>query len=325
MRDQPAPRIDHNTSNAMTQENIAPEKMRFIKLGEGGAWAPECFQKGSLRLGYASDQHKACEAGEWPQVKAYWLNSRKGNQGVATRDVNQIRDFYELADTDVWITLHQRKLHWCRAAKEVTELDDKTRIRKVIDPWRCTDLSGKDLWIENLDGRVTQLAGFRGTICNVEQKDYLVRKINGEKSRSVMQAEASLHTLVTYVEELVKGLWWHDFELLIELIFSKFGWQRFSVMGAREKDIDLDLRLAANQKRALVQIKSHTTRHEAQNCISNLSNYPDRDEVYFVYHTCPEDLSALGNQSTAHVWGPQVIARHVVNTGLAEWLIHKRS
>lgn len=309
----------------MIQENIAPEKIRFIKLGEGGAWEAACIANGTLRLKYVSHQHEACQSAEWQQVKAYWLSYRKGNQGVATRDVNQIRDFYELAETDVWITLHQRKLYWCRAAREVMELDDKTRIRTVIGSWRCTDLRGKDLWIENLDGRVTQVAGFRGTICDVKQKEYLIRKINGEKSTSVLAVEASLHSLMTHVEELVKGLWWHDFELLVELIFSKFGWQRFSVMGAREKDIDLDLRLAASNKRALVQIKSETSRHQAQTCIDKLSNYSGHDEIYFIYHTCSEDMSALAHNATVHVWGPQVIARHVVNTGLAEWLIHKRS
>lgn len=305
---------------------IAPEKIRFIKLGTGGKWEADCIQNGTLRLDYVSGQHKECIAGEWDKVKTHWLNQRGGNQGAATRDVNQIRDFYELADDDVWITLHKRKLYWCRAESAVTELDDRTRVRKVIGQWRCTDLNGRDLSVENLDGRVTQITGFRGTICDVQQKDYLVRKINGEKSPAVLKAEASLNALTQHIEELVRGLWWHDFELLVELLFSKFGWQRFSVMGAREKDIDLDLRMAASDKRAVVQIKSHTTRREAQHCLNTLRQHGDQYEVYFVHHTCNEDLSDLADPSGGmYVWGPQTIARHVVNTGLADWLIHKRS
>ena len=310
---------------AMPIETIAPEKIRYIKLGEGGAWEEGCIQNGTIRLGYASNQHQECKAQHWERVKEHWLNHRNRNQGAASRDVNQIRDFYELAETDVWITFHRRKLYWCRAASEVTELEDKTRIRKVIGQWHSTDVNGKELWIENLDGRTTQVTGFRGTICDVQQKDYLVQKINGEKSASVLRAEASLDTLTLHIEELIKGLWWHDFELLIELIFSKLGWQRFSVMGAREKDIDLDLRQAANNRRAVVQIKSHTSRSTAKNCIQTLSNYEGCDEIYFVHHTCHEDLSGLADKPTTHVWGSQTIAQHVVNTGLAEWLIHKRS
>ena len=309
----------------MAAEAIAPAKIRYIKLGREGAWEADCIQHGTIRLGYASEQHQECLAGEWDKVKAYWLDRRHGSPGTATRDLHQIRDFYELAETDVWITLHQRKLYWCRAAREVTELDDKTRIRQVIGQWRSTDVHGQDLWIENLDGRVTQVAGFRGTICDVQQKDYLVQKINGQKNASVLRAEEALDTLARHIEDLIQGLWWHDFELLIELLFSQFGWQRFSVMGAREKDIDLDLRLAASNKRAIVQIKSHTTRPEAQDCIRTLRQYADRDELYFAYHTCHEDLSNLADPPRTHVWGPQTIARHVVNAGLAEWLIHKRS
>ena len=309
----------------MTIEPIAPENIRYIKLGEGGCWESDCISNGTIQLGYASNQHKECIAKEWGKVKDFWLSQRKGNQGAATRDVNQIRDFYELTESDLWITIHQRKLYWCRAAKEVVELDDKTRIRQVIGQWHSADIHGQELWVENLDGRVTQVTGFRGTICDVQQKDYLVRKINGQKNTAVLQAEESLALLNQHIEELVKGLWWHDFELLIELIFSKFGWQRFSVMGKREKDIDLDLRLAANDKSAVVQIKSHTTRQEAQNCIRTLQGYEERDEIYFVYHTSNESLSDLGNKQKIHIWGPRIIAQHVVNTGLAQWLIHRRS
>lgn len=144
-------------------------------------------------------------------------------------------------------------------ASAVTELDDQTRIRKVIGRWHSTDVNGKDLRIENLDGRTTPVNGFRGTICKVEQKDDLVPKINGQQSEAVVQAEQCLRALVQRIEELVKGLWWHDFELLVELVFAKLGWQRFSVMGTRENDFDLDLRLAANSRRAVAQV-SHTPR-----------------------------------------------------------------
>ncbi len=304
---------------------IAPKKIRFIKLGQGGAWEASCIQDGCIRLGYASGQHQECETGQWHKVKEHWLKQRNGNQGAATRDVNQIRDFYELAPTDVWITLHQRKLYWCRAAPQVIELEDKTRIRQVIAPWRSTDLKGQDLWIENLDGRITQVGGFRGTICDVQQQDYLIQKINAEPSEQAQRAKTALDALAKQIEELIKGLWWHDFELLVELIFSKFGWQRFSIMGAREKDIDLDLRSAAGDRRAVVQIKSHTTQREAEECIRELGAYAQCDEIYFVFHTCKEDLSVLMGQSGVHIWGLKTIARHAINAGLSEWLIHKRS
>ena len=44
------------------------------------------------------------------------------------------------------------------------------------------------------------------------------------------------------VENLIQGLWWNDFELLVDLIFAKSGWQRVSVLGKTE-DVDWANRL----------------------------------------------------------------------------------
>jgi hypothetical protein len=82
---------------------------------------------------------------------------------------------------------------------------------------------------------------FRGTICSIDLQDYLVRKINGLVIPEVEKTKNSLETLRADIEDLIKGLWWHDFELLIDLVFSKSGWQRFSVLGKTEKDSDLDV------------------------------------------------------------------------------------
>lgn len=264
--------------------------------------------------------------GNWNVVRKFWLDFRSGNEGAATRDVNQIRDFYELEENDVWITFYKKKLYWCHAASEVIELDDKSRIRNVIGGWSSTDINGRPLRIENIDGRVTKVQGFRGTICSIDLQDYLVRKINGQTINEVENAKSSLEKLKSDVEDLIKGLWWHDFELLIDLIFSKSGWQRFSVLGKTEKDIDLDVYSPATQKRAFVQIKSTTTRTELEAYIDTFNEYEQFDEIYFIYHTCNSDLSDLESRyPNIHLWGLRRISGLVVNTGLVEWLINKRT
>lgn len=108
---------------------ITPAKIRFIKLGEKGKWEQSCIQDGTIRLGYESPHHLDSLAGNWNEVRQFWLQFRNGNEGAATRDVNQIRDFYELKESDIWITFHKKKLYWCHAASEVIELDDKSRIK----------------------------------------------------------------------------------------------------------------------------------------------------------------------------------------------------
>lgn len=305
---------------------IPPNMIRFIKLGEGGEWEQSCIQENTIRLGYHSPHHRDSLAGNWNTVREFWLKVRNGNEGAATRDVNQIRDFYELKESDIWITFYKRKLYWCHAAREVIELEDKSRIRRVIGSWSSTDLNGKPLRIENLDGRVTKVQGFRGTICSVDLQEYLIRKINGLAIAEAESAKASLQRLKFDVEELVRGLWWHDFELLIDLIFSKAGWQRFSVLGKTEKDLDLDVYSPATQKRAFVQIKSTTNREEIESCIKSFGEYEQFDEMYFVFHTCNSVLTDIDARSpNVHLWGLEKISGLVVNAGLVEWLINKRT
>lgn len=306
---------------------IEPIKIRFIKLGGGGEWEQSCIENNTVRLDYNSPHHQESLDGNWDVVRAYWLKMRNDDKGTATRDVNQIRDFYELKEDDVWITFYKRKMYWCHASSKVIETEvGGARIRNVIGKWSSVDKKGKELRIENIDGRVTQVQGFRGTICSVDLPEYLIRKINGETIAETENAKESLRKLKSDVEKLVQGLWWHDFELLVDLIFSNIGWQRVSVRGKTEKDIDLDVKLPATGKRAFVQIKSSTSREEIESCIEKYKGYDEFDAMYLVYHTCKSDLTGIeGRDSDVYLWDVKKISSLVVDTGLVEWLIDKRT
>ena len=307
-------------------QEINPAQVRFIKLGEGGEWEASSIADGVIRLGYHSPHHQDSLNRNWDVIRQFWLIARKGNQGATTNSVNQIRDFYELDEHCLWITFYKKRLYWCFADTKVEELPDLSRVRDVIGQWSSCDIYGKPLRVENIDGRVTKVQGYRGTICSVEMQDYLIRKINGHTIDEVQTAKDSLQRLRGEVEELIKGLWWHDFELLIDLIFSKSGWQRFSVLGKTEKDIDLDVYSPATQKRAFVQIKSFTSKSDFENYLKSYDEYEQFDEMYFIYHTCKDDLApTVGDRKDIHLWGLSRIARLVVNSGLVEWLINKRS
>src|SRR6267142_6088985 len=96
-----------DTNNTPLEANV---DVRFIKLGDGGAWEKSCIEDNTLRLGYESPFHDDALRGHWNTVKEFWLNYRKGKTRVASSDVNQIRDFYELPDTAVWITFFKRRM-----------------------------------------------------------------------------------------------------------------------------------------------------------------------------------------------------------------------
>lgn len=301
-------------------------KVRYIKLGDSGKWEKSSLENDQVvRLGYNSPFHDESLNGEWSVVRDFWLNERNNNEGAATRDINQIRDFYELSEADLWITFYQRKLYWCHAKKQVIELEDGSRIRKVIGAWSSYDKQGSPLLIENIDGRVTKVQGFRGTICSVELQDYLIRKINGEPQPEVEAAKNTLSLLKNNVKDLIKGLWWSDFELLIDLIFSQSGWQRVSVLGKTEKDIDLDVFSPVSQKRAFVQVKSTTNLKQFHEYYEIYKEYKQYDEMYFVYHSINGDNELVIDDPRVSVWDISRIADLVINAGLISWLIEKRT
>ena len=302
-------------------------QIRYIKLGRKGEWEKSCIEEtNTIRLGYHSPHHIDCLNGNWDAVRDYWLQHRKGDKGAATRDVNQIRDFYELKSSDIWITFHKRKMYWCHVSEEVTKLDDGSRTRDVIGSWHCNDKNGEPLTIENIDGRITKVQGFRGTICAVSMPAYLVRKINGDIQPDVEDAKSSLAELRRNVATLVEGLWWNDFELLIDLIFSKSGWQRISVLGKTEKYIDLDVFSPVTQKRAFVQVKSSTNADELRRYYESFEQHTQFDEMYFVFHSFKGDLSAITiDDPKLHLWGLTQVSELVIHAGLIDWLITKRS
>ncbi len=303
-------------------------EIRFIKLGNGGCWEASCIQENTIRLGYESDFHQQCINDDWEEVRQYWLQHRKNDEGAATRDISQIRDFYELLETDVWITFYQRKLYWCHAEKNVTELPDGTRIRNVIGAWSCHDRSENRslLAIENIDGRVTKVQGFRGTICRVQLPDYLLRKINGEVQPEVEATKLALNQLKEHVKSLIEGLWWKDFELLIDLIFAKSGWQRISVLGKTEKDIDLDIFSPVTQKRAFVQVKSSTTATEIDRYHESFKEHDQYNEAYLIFHTLQGKTKYIVMpDNRVHIWDLTRVSELVIHAGLIDWLITKRT
>lgn len=298
--------------------------IRYIKLGQGGCWETEClFQYHTLRLGYQSNQHEACLNGNWNTVRETWLNIRHGNAGVATNDVNQIRDFYELPESAVWLTFHAGLMYWCTANRIVQERPDGIRERKTVNGWSSLDANGRALRIAELDGRLTQVQAFKGTICNVQNPDYVLRRIRGEPEEDVKATEIALNTLRSAVATLVQGLWWGDFELLVDLIFTNSGWRRVSLLGKTQKSLDLELISPATNRRAYVQVKSRSDANTLTTCVNEFQDH-DQHEMYFVCHSFMGDRKIPKIEKPVYFWGLDEISKLVCDLGLVGWLISKR-
>lgn len=308
----------------MTPAEFNPTEVRFIKLGEKGKWEKYCIEENpSIRLGYESNQHKESLKSNWDEVLKYWIEARRSiTEGK--KDLLEIRAFYELPNTTLWITFHNRLLYWCFADEEVIELpQDMSRIRRVIGKWSCKSLSGTTLHVGNIDGRVSKVQGFRRTICKVECSDYLIRKIRGDEQPEVVATRKAFSDLTQHATDLIRGLWWHDFELLVDLIFSRSGWQRISVLGKTEKDVDIDMLSPVTSKRAFVQVKSSSDYAMFQDSLFVFRGNNVYDELYFVVHTVKDKRITDHMESGVSVIGPERLASLTINAGLMDWLITK--
>lgn len=304
-------------------DKIKPSTVRFIKLGSKGLWELDCIEGKypSIRLGFNNSLHLKCLSGDWDALHAYWSGLK--TKSKATGITNQIKDFYTLGQDTLWITFYRRRLYWCFASPNVELLSDGTRSRSVVGNWQSRSITNEELLIENLSGKLTKTKGFRGTICSVEEEEYLIRRINGEIAPEALKAKEHLYKLQKSLEELIRALGWKDFELLCDLIFTHSGWQRVSTVGGTEKTIDLDLLFPVSGKRAFVQIKSQADRETFRAYCDAFETLDQYDEMFFVVHSPRGDISSWTVPDKIQILSIEKISQLAVAAGLSNWIIRK--
>lgn len=301
---------------------ITASSAHYIKLGRGGDWEAESITGGVLRFGYREAPHDLCLSGNWPAV---WeaMKEIRGDAGAATRDVNQIRTYYETDESAIFITFVGGLLYWCRPVGSVELLPDRSHRRQTLDGWRNVTLAGTLLTSDRLSGHLLKVQMFRGTICDVKAMDYLLRKLSDQLSPEVAAAEEAERVLMAATIPLMRLLTWQDFELLVDLLFSTSGWRRVSEVGRTQKTIDIELVLPSTAERAFVQVKSQATIGALNDYVARLAEAEAYDRMFFVWHTgnIPEDPAPEG----VILLGPQRLARMILDAGLSSWLREKVS
>lgn len=301
---------------------VAASHLYYIKLGRGGDWEAESLRDGVLRFGYREAPHDQCARGDWQGV---WeaMKTIRGDAGAATRDVNQIRAYYEADEHSIFITFVGGLLYWCRPSGPVELLDDRSHRRQTAEGWRNTSVNGTLLSADRLSGRLLKVQMFRGTICDVRAGDYLLRKLSDQLSPEVAAAEEAERALMTAIVDLMRLLTWQDFELLVDLVFSTSGWRRVSQVGRTQKTVDLELILPSTAERAFVQVKSQATSAALNDYVARLAEADAYDRMFFVWHTgdIPEESSPAG----VILLGPRKLSRMVLDAGLSSWLREKVS
>jgi len=294
----------------------------FIKLGRGGTWEEECLREGTLRFSYRETPHELCLKGDWEAVWEFWKGIR-GDAGTATRDVKQIRTFYEADERHIFITFSGGLLHWCRPRGPVELLSDQRRRRATVDGWHQTSVGGTPLSVDRLSGHLLKVQMFRGTICQVKAFEYLLRKLNDELSPEIAAAEEAESKLIHAVVDLMRLLTWQDFELLVDLVFSTTGWRRVSVVGRTQKTVDIELVLPSTNERAFIQVKSQASPATLKDYSERLDAMDTYDRMFFVWHS--GTVPTKTDESNITLVGPDRLARMVLEAGLTSWLREKVS
>lgn len=304
---------------------IRPTNIRYIKLGAGGAFARASLDRGELLLGYHEVPHDLCVAGDWGAVLRLVQTFRR-TESKAKDSTREVQDFYALGADCLWITFADGHLWWGFAEPEVVILDDAdpsraSRARKIIGGWRKTTLRGEPLPISDLTTRLTQVANYRGTICAVRAGDYLLRRINGEEEPVLQAAAAARNAMLASAKAMIAALHWADFEIMVDLIFARGGWQRLSVLGGTMADIDLLIEQPTLGETASVQVKSRASQAMLDEHIATFdaSGLP---RTFFVCHS-PAGTLSTREAPGVHLWTGDHLAEIAVKSGLFEWLMDR--
>jgi hypothetical protein len=303
-----------------------PSAVRYIKLGRGGAWAADAIAQGMIPFGFRQIAHEPCAEGDWDTVRRELEAAGRTSSGV-TQGIRELRDFYELGDDCLWVTFANGHLHWAFAEPEVVPVaengaDGPRRLRHTVDGWHRHSLSGEPLSVRSLSSALTRVAGYRMTICAVEREDYLLRRIRGDEEPLLLEARRLQAELERITARMIAQLDWRDFEILVELVFTRGGWQRQSAIGDGEVDIDLLLDSPSTGETAWVQVKSRATQAILDDYLDRFRRDGSCDRFFFVCHTAPVNL-ALPSERALHVWAGDELARHALAAGLFDWLIDR--
>ncbi|MBA4801831.1 MAG: hypothetical protein H2040_08190 [Euryhalocaulis sp.] len=305
-------------------EPINPSDGRYIKLGQGGEIADACLNDGKLGLFYESLSHNAALANDRDKLRREAIEKLgRSDSGTATRDADQVLDFYHATKSTLWITFHNGDLWWCFADDGVSLEPDRSsygyRTREVLAPWQNTDIEGNPIRLSDLSGAITQTAGYQGTICRLRSLDAVVRVINAEQHPAAISIKECQTALSRHLLTLIRTLTPKDFELLVDLVIGRLGWRRTGAVGGPQKTVDLEIEQPLTGERAFVQVKSRSNQSELDDYVQRFEAF-GTDRMFYVWHSGP-DLTSQNPQVL--LLGPEDLVRLVRSAGLTEWVLRK--
>jgi hypothetical protein len=238
-----------------------------------------------------------------------------------------MKDFYGLPEDTLWITAADGHFWWAFADSPVIEmessnLNEPSRYRRTRMGWSNKSLNGKPLTLRSLSSALTRTASFQMTICSVNHADYLLRRIRDEQNPLHVHAIELKTKLREAGLRMIQQLDWRDFETLVDLVFARGGWQRTSVLGKDQADVDLILSQPITGETAWVQIKSMASQASLDDYLDRFRRDGSCDRFFFVCHSAAGPL-ALPAQRRLHLWTGERLSGAAIDAGLLEWLMQR--
>lgn len=312
-----------NRTHAMIKK-ITAKDVRYIKLGTGGCWERASIDRGEIHFGHADIPHALALEGDIEKIKEFQI-ARGKDPGAA----REILDFYTSGKDCLWVTFCRGHLWWAFAKSGVQWLGrgggHGERMRKTVGGWSNKDVDGAPLRIESLSTKLTKVASYRRTICKVEAKDYLLRRLNGTTEPIRTELTQARNTLVDATVKGLKHLDWADFEILVDIIFSRSGWHRASPLGGTQKLFDMVVEQPITAERAAVQIKSAADQKQLSGFIEQCDAAGTFDRLFFICHSPRGKLQVPQGRPDIHVWSTPELAQTILRHGLADWVVEKIS
>lgn len=306
---------------------VTASEVRYIKLGKGGAWERASLDNDELHFGFQDAPHDVSLTRDYEKIRQS-LITRGRLERVASSDAREVLEFYSLDEKCLWVTFAREHMWWCFADPHVSwrggdGMTGGERVRKVIGKWRNTDVRGQPLKISTLSTKITKVAGYRRTICKIEAKDYLLRRINGLEEPIVAKGVQARQAILDATKEALQLLHWKDFETLVDVIFARSGWNRISALGGNQKLVDLELEQSVTNERMAVQVKSEASQAVLDQYIERIDEAGQFQRFVFICHSRKGALVAPPGRSNIQVWTDQELAEAVFRTGLYDWVLEK--
>lgn len=232
---------------------------------------------------------------DWEPVR----NAYDRNDTTKTNNALALRRFYTAKEEDYFFTFYKGKMYYCQPRGEVIPIVEEnnqklfplgTRYRKTSG-WKdsAIDLKNTTLYERLISGRLTKTKIFRGTLCEITGKDKetFFNTLNWdfpEYRKLEEYRQKSKEIIIDAMKELNA----HDFEVFVDLLLTKTGWNRVGEMGGTVKAIDMEYLIPLTTKHVYVQVKSVLKPSDYEEALHKLAEVlPLKEEniCYFAFHT----------------------------------------